>query len=234
MNILFSIADFIIHIDEHLGGIIQNYGFQTYAILFIIIFCETGLVVFPFLPGDSLIFAASAFAAIGKLKFWVLYFIVLLAAFLGDTVNYEIGKKVGKKLEKNPNPKIIKKEYLLKTQHFFEKHGGKSIVIARFVPIVRTFAPFVAGSGKMHYLKFIKYNLLGSILWVTLCTTAGYFFGNISFIKKNFSLVILAIIFVSLVPMAVGYVISRKKTKNKENENNLLLKDEEIIEKENK
>lgn len=231
MNILFKLVDFIIHIDKHLGAIIQNYGFETYAILFVIIFCETGLVVFPFLPGDSLIFAAAAFAAIGSLNFGVLYFVVLLAAFLGDTVNYEIGKKVGKKLENNPNPKLIKKEYLVKTQHFFEKHGGKSIVIARFVPIVRTFAPFVAGSGKMHYTKFIRYNLLGSILWVTLCTTTGYFFGNIPFVRKNFSLVILAIIFVSLLPMVIGYISSKKKGKNQENENKLL-PDEEIIESE--
>ena len=153
-----QVLDFIIHIDKYLGTIIQNYGIETYILLFVIIFCETGLVVTPFLPGDSLIFAGAAFAAIGKLNIWVLYFTVLMAAFLGDTANYEIGKKIGSKIEAKENPKFIKKEYLEKTQRFFEKHGGKSIVLARFVPIVRTFAPFVAGSGKMKYTRFIKFN----------------------------------------------------------------------------
>lgn len=211
MSLIMYLVDFILHIDEHLGVIIQNYGIQTYMILFFIIFCETGLVVTPFLPGDSLIFAAAAFAAIGKLNIVLLYFIVLLAAFLGDTVNYEIGKKIGNKLEENG--KIIKKKHIDETRKFFEKHGGKSIVLARFVPIVRTFAPFVAGSGNMQYKKFIKYNLLGSILWVSLCTFAGYFFGNIPVVKENFSMVILGIIFVSISPMIIAYIMNKIKAK---------------------
>lgn len=214
MNIIMSLVDFILHIDEHLGVIIQNYGIETYIILFLIIFCETGLVFFPFLPGDSLIFAAAAFAAIGSLNIWVLFIIILLAAFLGDTVNYEIGKKIGKTLEEKGNGKIIKKKHLEETRKFFEKHGGKSIILARFVPIVRTFAPFVAGSGNMHYGRFIKFNLLGSFLWVSLCTFSGYFFGNIPFVKDNFSIVILGIIFVSVIPMIVAYIINKLKTKN--------------------
>ena len=211
-----NLIDFIIHIDRYLGDIIQNYGVITYILLFAIIFCETGLVVTPFLPGDSLIFAAGAFAALGKLNVWILYFTVLAAAFLGDTVNYEIGKKIGKRFEEKDS-KIIKKEYLEKTHNFFEKHGGKSIVLARFVPIVRTFAPFVAGSGKMNYFNFIKYNLLGSILWVSLCTFAGYFFGNMEFVQKNFSLVVLAIILISVTPMVISFIINKIKAK-KQNE----------------
>ena len=211
-----NILNFIIHIDRYLGTIIQTYGVETYIILFLIIFCETGLVVTPFLPGDSLIFAAAAFAAIGNLNIYVLYIVVLIAAFLGDTANYEIGKKLGAKIEAKENPKFIKKEYLQRTHDFFERHGGKSIVLARFVPIVRTFAPFVAGSGNMHYGRFIKFNLLGSVLWVTLCTTTGYFFGNIDFVRKNFSLIILAIIFVSVLPMIIMYIINKaKNNKNK-------------------
>lgn len=207
-----NIVDFILHIDRYLGDIIQNYGLVTYIILFLIIFCETGLVVTPFLPGDSLIFAAAAFAALGSLNVWILYFVILAAAFIGDTVNYEIGKKIGKRFEEKDS-KIIKKEYLEKTHNFFEKHGGKSIVLARFVPIVRTFAPFVAGSGKMNYFNFIKYNLLGSILWVSLCVFAGYFFGNMEFVKNNFSLVVLAIILISVMPMVISFIVSKTKSK---------------------
>ncbi|MBR3325150.1 MAG: DedA family protein [Clostridia bacterium] len=207
-----NIIDFILHIDRYLGDIIQNYGIVTYIILFVIIFCETGLVVTPFLPGDSLIFAAAAFAALGSLNVWILYIVILAAAFIGDTVNYEIGKKIGKRFEEKDS-KIIKKEYLEKTHNFFEKHGGKSIVLARFVPIVRTFAPFVAGSGKMNYFNFIKYNLLGSILWVSLCVFAGYFFGNMEFVKNNFSLVIIAIILISVMPMVISFIISKRKAK---------------------
>jgi membrane-associated protein len=207
-----NIVDFILHIDRYLGDIIRNYGTITYIILFIIIFCETGLVVTPFLPGDSLIFAAAAFAALGHLNVFVLYFVILAAAFLGDTVNYEIGKKIGKKIEEKDS-KIIKREYLEKTHQFFEKHGGKSIVLARFVPIVRTFAPFVAGSGRMNYFNFLKYNLLGSILWVSLCVFAGYFFGNIQFVKDNFSIVVLAIILISVLPIIIGFIAGKVKDK---------------------
>lgn len=212
MTIIMQLIDFIVHIDVHLGSIIQNYGMETYIILFIIIFCETGLVVTPFLPGDSLIFAAAAFAAIGKLNVFLLYFLILFAAFLGDTVNYEIGKKIGTKLEKNG--KFIKKEYIEETKRFFEKHGGKSIVLARFVPIVRTFAPFVAGSGSMKYSRFIKFNLLGSFLWVSLCVLSGFFFGNIPVVKEHFSLVVLSIVFISLMPMVIAFIMNKIKAKN--------------------
>lgn len=216
MNIILSLVDFVLHIDKHLGAIIQNYGTITYIILFLIIFCETGLVFLPFLPGDSLIFAAAAFSAIGSLNFWILYFVVLFAAFIGDSVNYEIGKKLGNKLDELEENKLIKKKYIVRTQRFFERHGGKAIVLARFVPIVRTFAPFVAGTGKMHYFKFLRYNLLGSFLWVSLCTFSGYFFGNIPFIKKNFSVVILTIIFISLMPIIIAYFVNKRKNKLKD------------------
>ncbi len=216
MNFILYLIEFIMHIDKHLGQIIQTYGTETYLILFLIVFCETGLVFLPFLPGDSLIFAASAFAALGSLNIFVLYFMLLFAAFIGDTVNYSIGKKLTNKIESLEKRKIIKKEYIEKTEAFFKKHGGKSIVLARFVPIVRTFAPFVAGSGKMHYSRFIKFNLLGSFLWVTLFCTMGYFFGNIPFVKERFSLVIIAIILLSASPIIIGYISSKiKKSRNK-------------------
>lgn len=215
MDIILKLIHVILNVDEYLGTIIQNYGTETYLILFFVIFCETGLVFTPFLPGDSLIFAAGAFAAMGRLNVFLLYFIILLAAFLGDTANYHIGKKLTDKLENLQKRKLIKKEYLEKTEKFFERHGGKSIVLARFVPIIRTFAPFVAGSGKMKYSRFIKYNLLGSFLWVSLFTFAGFFFGNISFVKERFSLIIIAIIFVSVCPMFIIYIRNKlKKEKN--------------------
>lgn len=214
MNLFLKLADFIIHIDNYLGMIIQNYGVYAYVLLFIIIFCETGLVVFPFLPGDSLVFAAGAFAAMSKLNIFVIYIILLLAAFLGDTANYSIGKRVGNKIENLEKSKLIKKEYIDKTEKFFQKHGGKSIVLARFIPIIRTFAPFVAGTGKMKYSRFIKYNFLGGFLWVTLFTYAGYLFGNISFVKERFSTIILLIIFISLIPLFVTYLKNKIKSKS--------------------
>lgn len=214
MQIILKLVDFILNIDVYLGTILQSYGPATYVILFLVIFCETGLVFLPFLPGDSLIFAAGAFAAMGSLNVFILYFVLLLAAFLGDTVNYHIGKKLGNKVESLENKRFIKKEHLEKTEQFFQKHGGKSIILARFIPIVRTFAPFVAGSGKMKYTDFIKYNIIGSILWVSICTFAGYFFGNIPVVKENFSTIILAIIFISVLPMVIAFVKS-KLTKTK-------------------
>ena len=195
-----NLIDFIMHIDVHLGELISNYGFLTYLILFVIIFCETGLVVTPFLPGDSLIFAAATFCALKKLNIFILFFVVLTSAVIGDTVNYHIGKYFKNKLYKLENNRFIKKKYIDKTQEFFIKHGGKSIILARFVPIVRTFAPFVAGIGSMSYKRFLSFNFIGAFLWVLLFTIAGYFFGNISFIKDNFSFVIIAIIFISLMP----------------------------------
>lgn len=206
MEIVTSLIDFIIHIDTHMGQLISNYGTETYLILFAVIFCETGLVVTPFLPGDSLIFASSTFAAIGSLNVFTLFFVVLLAAILGDTVNYHIGKYFSNKLEKLENNRFIKKEYIDSTQHFFKRHGGKSIVLARFVPIVRTFAPFVAGIGKMSYKHFLFFNIIGAFSWVLLFTLAGYFFGNIPFVRDNFSLLIIAIIFISLLPPFIIYL----------------------------
>ena len=205
MEFIHFIIDFIIHIDEHLGEIISNFGLQTYIILFFIIFIETGIVIMPFLPGDSLIFAAAAFAANGSLNIFVLYIVILVAAIIGDTANYHIGKVFGNKLI-NLNTKLIKKEYIEKTYDFFDKHGGKSIIIARFVPIIRTFAPFVAGIGKMKYLHFLSFNAIGAFLWTTLFCIAGFFFGNITFIKNNFSLVILAIIFISILPAIITFI----------------------------
>lgn len=205
MEIIKSIIDFILHIDKHLGEIIANFGLETYIILFFIIFIETGIVIMPFLPGDSLIFAGAAFAANGSLNIFILYLVVLIAAILGDTINYHIGKAFGNRLL-NWNSKLIKKEYIEKTYGFFDRHGGKSIIIARFVPIIRTFAPFVAGIGKMKYLRFLSFNAIGAFLWVTLFCVAGFFFGNISFVKNNFSVVILAIILISLFPAIIGVI----------------------------
>ena len=211
MEIISYFIDFILHIDTHLGEIISRYGTETYLILFLFIFCETGLVVTPFLPGDSLIFAGATFAAIGSLNVFVLFFVVLIAAILGDTVNYHIGKYFSNKLYKLENNRFIKKAYIDKTQSFFERHGGKSIVLARFVPIVRTFAPFVAGIGTMSYKRFLSYNFIGAFLWVTLFTVAGYFFGNIPFVRDNFSIIIIAIIFISVLPPFIIFLKNKFK-----------------------
>jgi len=203
-----SIIDFVLHIDVHLGQLIATYGAITYAILFVIIFIETGLVVTPFLPGDSLLFAAGAFAALGSFNVFFLLAFLVLAAFLGDTVNYWIGHFLGEKLI--ANPKIpIKKSHIEKTQKFFAKHGGKTIILARFVPIVRTFAPFVAGIGKMSYGRFISFNIIGGVTWVVLFVLAGFFFGNIPGVKHNFSLVIFGIILISILPMLAGFIRSK-------------------------
>jgi Uncharacterized membrane-associated protein len=211
MEIIKSLIEFILHIDKHLGEIIKNYGTLTYFILFFIIFAETGFVFTPFLPGDSLLFAAGVFASLGNFNILILLSILILAAILGDTVNYWIGHFFGEKIV--TNPKIpINQEHIEKTNRFFEKHGGKTIILARFVPIVRTFAPFVAGAGQMSYRKFISYNIIGGILWASIFTLSGFFFGNIPFIKKNFSLVVIVIILISLVPMIIE-VIKHKKTK---------------------
>jgi membrane-associated protein len=189
--------DLFLHLDEYMANIISQYGAWTYAILFMVIFMETGFVVTPFLPGDSLLFAAGTFAALGSMNVWLLMFLLMIAAIAGDTVNYWIGHYLG---DRAYHIRWIKKEYLDRTHAFFEKHGGKTIFLARFVPIVRTFAPFVAGMGRMSYGYFFSYNVFGGIVWVVLFTMLGYFFGNIPFVKQNFELVILAIIFVSVVP----------------------------------
>lgn len=191
--------DFILHLDKHLEKITADYQSGTYLILFGIIFAETGLVVTPFLPGDSLLFAAGALAALGQMQIALLLFVLALAAIVGNTTNYFIGRFFGDRLLKNS--RIIKPEALQKTEAFYDKYGAKTIVFTRFVPIVRTFAPFVAGMGKMKFSTFMTFNVLGGLLWVGLCTLAGFFFGNIPVIKKNFSIVVLAIIFISIVPM---------------------------------
>jgi membrane-associated protein len=211
MEIIKFLFGFILHIDKHLGEIIKNYGTLTYFILFFIIFAETGFVFTPFLPGDSLLFAAGVFASLGSFNILILLGILIVAAILGDTLNYWIGHFFGEKIVRNP--KIpINQEHIEKTNRFFEKHGGKTIILARFVPIVRTFAPFVAGAGQMSYGKFISYNIIGGVIWVSIFTLAGFFFGNIPFIRKNFSLVVIAIILISLVPMIIE-IIKHKKTK---------------------
>jgi membrane-associated protein len=200
------VIDFILHIDVHLSEIIQSYGVWTYLILFLIIFCETGLVVTPFLPGDSLLFAAGAFAARGDLHVLWLFVLLSIAAILGDTANYWIGNLVGPKVFHQEHVRFLNKEYLNRTHQFFEKYGGKTIIIARFVPIIRTFAPFVAGIGSMTYMRFISYNIIGGIVWIASFAFAGYFFGNIPMVKKNFTLVIFAIIIISILPGVIEFM----------------------------
>jgi len=208
VEIINTVLDFILHIDQHLNQIILDYGTWTYGILFGIIFMETGFVVTPFLPGDSLLFAGGTFAGMGSLDVWILWLICFVAAVLGDTVNYWIGKAIGPRAFEQ-DIRFLKKEYLEKTQRFYDKHGGKTIVLARFVPIVRTFAPFVAGVGTMNYSRFIGYNVIGGFLWTGIFIWLGYFFGNIPFIQRNFELVIVVIILISVVPMGIEYARSR-------------------------
>jgi membrane-associated protein len=204
-----NLLELFLHLDKHLSGVIQDYGGWTYLILFLIIFCETGLVVTPFLPGDSLLFAAGTFAALGSLD--IVWLIVLLsaAAVAGDTVNYWFGYLIGPKVFKEKNARFLNKKHLERTHQFYEKHGGKTIIIARFIPIIRTFAPFVAGIGQMTYWKFISYNVIGGLAWITLCTLAGYLFGNIPTVKQNFTLVILAIVLISILPALIEYIRQR-------------------------
>jgi membrane-associated protein len=204
--------DLFLHLDTHLQTVIQNYGTWTYVILFLIIFCETGLVVTPILPGDSLLFAAGAFAATGSLDLAWLLILLTVAAVLGDAVNYAIGHFMGPKVFSQPDSRFLKREYLDRTHQFYEKYGGKTIIIARFVPIVRTFAPFVAGVGSMTYAKFASYNVIGGVLWVGVCVLAGYAFGNIPVVQENFTLVILGIIFVSILPGIIEFLRQRQQT----------------------
>lgn len=210
-----QIIDFFLHLGDYLAQIIQIFGVWTYVILFLVIFAETGLVVVPFLPGDSLLFIVGAFAAVGHFNIILVYIVLLAAAILGDTANYWLGHKLGAKVFKDENSKIFNKKYLKKTEEFYEKYGGKTIIIARFVPIVRTFAPFVAGIGSMKYGTFISYNVIGGFVWVTSLVFAGYFFGNLAIVKENFEVAIYIIIFVSLLPM-IYEVVKHKLQKKKE------------------
>lgn len=210
MIIIQSIISFILHIDEHLVEIIDYFDIWSYAILFLIVFVETGIVIFPFLPGDSLLFASGALAAMDSFNIVVLILVFFASAVIGDTVNYHIGKKVGTSI--SPTSfigKVINREKMQKAEDFFNKHGGKTIIIARFMPFIRTFAPFIAGASRMNYSYFIIYNIVGAALWVMICTMAGYFFGNIPIVKDNFSTVLLLIIFVSVLPALISFIKSR-------------------------
>lgn len=209
MELLRSLADFFLHLDKHLSQIISQYGIWTHLILFLVVFCETGLVVTPFLPGDSLLFAAGTFAALGALDLWLIVILLILAAIVGDSVNYWVGASIGPRAFRG-DIRFLRKEYLDRTHAFYEKHGGKTIILARFVPIIRTFAPFVAGVGAMSYSKFITYNVVGAVLWVGLFVLGGYFFGNIPVVRDNFSVVILAIIAISVMPVAIEALRARR------------------------
>jgi membrane-associated protein len=209
VELLKEFIDLFLHLDVHLYAVIQQYGVWTYLILFLIIFCETGLVVTPILPGDSLLFAAGTFAASGALDPAWLFGLLSVAAIAGDAVNYAIGHFMGPKVFTQEDSRFLKKEYLDRTHQFYEKYGGKTIIIARFVPIVRTFAPFVAGVGSMSYGRFASYNVVGGIAWIAICLFAGYAFGNIPVVKENFTLVILAIIFISILPGLIEFLRQR-------------------------
>ncbi|UYZ62821.1 DedA family protein [Hymenobacter weizhouensis] len=211
MEILKQLLDFILHLDKHLADIIQDYGAWTYAILFLIIFVETGVVVLPFLPGDSLLFAAGSLAALpnSPLNVWVMMGLLIVAAVLGDTLNYHIGDYLGPRVFRE-NSRFLKREHLERTQAFYQKHGAKTIILARFIPIIRTFAPFVAGVGTMSYGKFLSYNVVGAVLWVTLLTLAGYYFGGLEVVQNNFSLVVVAIIVLSVLPAVWEFFKARR------------------------
>jgi membrane-associated protein len=212
MTWILQIINFILHVDTYLNDIITRYGAWTYGLLFFVIFMETGFVVTPFLPGDSLIFAAATFAARGALNPWLMFLLLSIAAVGGDTANYWIGHAVGARAYSG-EVKWIRKEYMERTHGFFEKHGGKAIFLARFVPIIRTFAPFVAGVSEMSYGHFITWNLVGGVTWVAVFTSLGYFFGNIPFVQKNFELVIIAIVLISFIPAVIEAVKTRQEMK---------------------
>ncbi len=209
MDFVRSVVDLFLHLDQHLSRVIADYGVWTHLILFLIVFAETGLVVTPFLPGDSLLFAAGTFAALGSLDLGLLMVLLIGAAILGDTVNYWVGAWIGPRAFSG-NVRFLRKDYIDRTHAFYEKHGGKTIILARFVPIIRTFAPFVAGVGAMSYSKFITYNIVGAVLWVGLFVPAGYFFGTIPAVQKNFTLVILAIVALSVLPIAIEAIKARR------------------------
>jgi membrane-associated protein len=213
MSYIYSIFDFIIHIDKHLTSLASTYGAWAYGIIFLIVFCETGLVVTPFLPGDSLLFAAGALATQGAFNVHVLAALLLVAAILGDATNYAVGRRMGPAVFERKNSRIFRPEYLARTQQYFEKYGAKTIVIARFVPIVRTFAPFLAGVGTMPYSKFAFYNITGAISWVGLFLYAGYIFGETPLVQRNFKLVIIAIIIISILPAVIEIIRARREAR---------------------
>jgi len=212
LEFLTNLIDFVLHIDVHLNAIIQMYGTWTYAILFGIVFCETGFVVTPFLPGDSLLFAAGAFAASGSLDSSYLFLLLTLAAVLGDNLNYGIGFLTGPKIFHKEHVRFLNKEYLNRAHRFYEKYGKKTIIIARFVPIIRTFSPFVAGIARMTYIKFFSFDIVGGVVWVGSFLFAGYYFGNIPAVRQNFALVIFAIILISMMPPVIAYLRNRFKS----------------------
>jgi membrane-associated protein len=209
MDLLKQLIDVFLHLDRHLADVVRDYGAWTNTLLFAIVFCETGLVVTPFLPGDSLLFTAGALAALGNLNVALVFLLLSLAAVLGDSANYAIGKKIGPRAF-DGSVKFLKQEHLRKTEAFYEKHGKKTIILARFVPIVRTFAPFVAGVGSMTYGTFLAYNVVGGVAWVAICVFSGYFFGNVPIVKRNFSLVVLAIIGISTLPLLLEWWKARR------------------------
>lgn len=209
MELIAGVLDFVIHLDKHLGQMIDSFGGWSYFILFAIVFAETGLIVTPFLPGDSLLFVVGAFAARGAFDLWLIFFVLTAAAIIGDTVNYAIGKYFGDRILTRGGGRFFKREHVEKTHAFFERHGGKTIILARFVPIVRTFAPFVAGLGKMDYAKFLIYNVTGAILWVAIFLFGGYYFGNMPAVKDNFLIAIAGMILISLLPLFVGLIKSK-------------------------
>jgi membrane-associated protein len=213
MGFVPQVIDLVLHVDKYLDLIIQQYGLLTYVLLFVIVFCETGLVVTPFLPGDSLLFAVGAFAARGSLDVGVALVVLAAAAILGDTVNYWIGAVVGPKVFHKENVRFLNRKHLDRTHEFYERYGGKTIVIARFVPIVRTFAPFVAGIGKMTYGRFLSYNVFGGLLWVLLFVLGGFYFGNIGIVRRNFSLVIIAIVLISILPGVIEALRHRARSR---------------------
>lgn len=212
MELIKDFADILIHLDKYLDSIIRSYGTLTYGILFLIVFCETGLVITPILPGDSLLFATGTFAALGSLDVGLIIILLSIAAIAGDTVNYWIGYLVGPKVFAKEKSRFFNKEYLDRTHRFYQKYGGKTIIIARFIPIIRTFAPFVAGIGRMTYKRFIIYNILGGIGWIVTFVLGGYFFGNIPLVKNNFALIILAIIIISILPAIIEYLRQRHQS----------------------
>ncbi len=206
MELIHYFIEFVLHLDRHLYDLVSSYGTWVYGILFVVVFAETGFVVTPFLPGDSLLFAAGAIAATNALNPHIVAVILIIAAILGDTVNYYIGSYIGPKVFSKPKSFFFNPDHLQRTHRFYEKYGGKTIIIARFIPIIRTFAPFVAGIGKMTYLRFISYNVFGGILWVLLFVYAGFFFGNLPMVKRNFSLIIIAIIIISVIPIFIEFI----------------------------